>query len=53
MSPSHLSCATVIFVVDCCQVGPNWIFGLKMELTACADLVNGTTEIICIFPDFT
>ena len=26
-------------------------FGLKMELMACADLVGGTTEQSCIFPD--
>ena len=25
--------------------------GLKMELMACADLVGGTTEQRCIFPD--
>ena len=32
MSASHLSRATAIFVVDCCQFGPTWMFGLKMEL---------------------
>ena len=47
----HLILATAIFVVDCCQFGPNWIFGLKMELMACADLVCGKTEQSCIFPD--
>ena len=26
--PSHLSPATAIFVDDCCQFGPSWIFGL-------------------------
>ena len=36
MSASHLSRATAIFVVDCCQFGPSWMFGLKMELMACA-----------------
>ena len=43
--------ATSIFVVDCCQFGPNWIFGLKMELMACSNLVGGTTEQSCLFPD--
>ena len=36
MSASHLSRATAIFVVDCCQFGLNWMFGLKMELIAYA-----------------
>ena len=39
------------FVVDGCQFGPSWMFGMKMELMACAVLVGGTTEKICIFPD--
>ena len=47
----HLSPATAIFVVGCCQFGPSWIFGLKMELMACAGLVGGTTEQSCLFPD--
>ena len=51
MSTLHLSCATAIFVVDCCQFGPSWIFGLKMELMACAGLVDGTTDQRFIFPD--
>ena len=51
LSASHLSHATAIFVVDCCQFGPSWIFGLKMELMACARLLGGTTEKICIFSD--
>ena len=51
MSASHLSCATAIFVVDCCYFGPNWMFGLKMELMVCAGLVGGTTEKMCIFSD--
>ena len=49
LSASHLSRATAIFVVDCCQFGPSWIFGLKMELMACAGLVGGTTEQSCFF----
>ena len=49
----HLSRATTIFVVDCCQFGPSWIFRLKMELMGCASLVGGTTEQICIYPDLT
>ena len=49
LSPSHLSRATAIFVVDCCQFGPSWIFGLKTELMVCAGLVGGTTEQICLF----
>ena len=36
---------------DCCQFGPSWIFGLKMDLMACANLVGGTTEQSCLFPD--
>ena len=51
LSASHLSLAIAIFVVDCCQLGPSWVFGLKMELMACADLVGGTTEQRCLFPD--
>ena len=51
LSELHLSCATAIFVVDCCQFGPNRIFGLKIELIACTDLVGGTTEHSCTFPD--
>ena len=52
MSASHLSRATAILVVDCCQFGPNWMFWLKMELMACASLAGGTTEQSCLFPDF-
>ena len=26
LSASHLSCAIAVFVVDCCQFGPNWLF---------------------------
>ena len=44
LSALHLSRATAIFVVDICKFGPIWMFGLKMELMACADLVGGTTE---------
>ena len=44
MYPSHLGRATAIFVVDFCQFGPSWMFGLKIELMACADLVGGTTR---------
>ena len=51
MSALHLSSATIIFVVDCCQFAPNWMFGLEMELMACADLVGGTTEQSCPFPE--
>ena len=51
LSTSLLSCATAIFDVDCCQFVPIWIFGLKMELMACADLVGGTTDKIFIFTD--
>ena len=40
-----------MFVVDRCQFGPSWIFGLKIELMAYADLVGGTTEESCLFPD--
>ena len=51
LSESHLSDATVIVVLDCCQFGPNWMFGLKMKLMACADLVGDTTYQICDFTD--
>ena len=51
MSALHLSRATDIFVVDCCQFGPSLMFGLKMELMACAGLVGGTTEQSYFFPD--
>ena len=51
MSASHISRAKAIFVVDSCQFGPSWIFGLKIELMACAGLVGGTTEKSFIFPD--
>ena len=53
MSALHLSRATAIFVVDCCQFGPSWIFGLKMELMTYAGLIGGFTEQICLFPDIT
>ena len=46
---SHLSRVTAIFVVACCQFGPNRIFGLKMEFMACAYLVCSTTEQSCFF----
>ena len=51
MSTLHLSPTTAFLVVDCCQFGPSWIFGLKMELMVCADLVGGTTEQSYLFPD--
>ena len=44
LSASHLSRARATFVVDGCQFGPCWIYGLKMELMACANLVGSTTE---------
>ena len=49
MSALHLSPATAIFVVDGCQFGPSWIFGLKIELMVCACLVGVTTEKSCLF----
>ena len=51
MYPLHLSRATAILVVDWCQFGPSLIFGLKMELMACADLVGGTKEKSFLLPD--
>ena len=51
LSVLHLSPATAIFVVDCCQFGPSWIFRLKMELMSCAGLVGGTKEQRCLFND--
>ena len=53
LSASQLSRVTAIYVVDGYQFGPSWIFGLKMELMACASLVGGTTEQSVIFPDLT
>ena len=49
ISELHLSRATAIVVVDCCQFGPSWMFGLKMDLMACVNLVGGTTEKISLF----
>ena len=49
--PLYLSRATAIFVVDCCQFGPSWMFGLKMELMACANLAVGTKDQSCHLPD--
>ena len=49
LSTSHLRRATAIFVVDCCQFGPSWMFELNMELATYADLVGSTMEQICIF----
>ena len=51
MSDLQLSRVTAVFFVDCCQFGPIWMSGLKIELKACADLVVGTTEQNFIFPD--
>ena len=51
ISALHLSRVTAIFVVDCWQFGPSWMFGLKMELMVCAGLVCGKTEQRCIFHD--
>ena len=51
LSASHLSRATSIFVVDDCEFGASCMFGLKMELMACDDLVGGTTEQSCLFTD--
>ena len=51
MSALHLSRATAIVVVDFCQFGPSWMFGLKMELMVFAGLVGNTEEQRCLFPD--
>ena len=51
MSALHLSRATAIFVVDCCQFDPSWMFGLKMELMVCEGLIDGSMEKRCLFPD--
>ena len=50
MSVLHLCRATAIFIVDCCQFGSSWMFGLKMEIMACSELVGGTTEQSCLIP---
>ena len=47
----HFSRDEVIFVVDCCQFGPSWMFGLEVELMACTDLVGGTKEQSIFIPD--
>ena len=39
------------FVVVCCKFGINCLFGQKMELMACADLVGGTMLQRLLFPD--
>ena len=49
MFASNRSRATVLFVVDCCQFDLFWMFGLKMDFTACAGFFGGTTEQIYIF----
>ena len=51
LSVSHLSRATAIFVVDCCQFGASSILKLKVKLMAWSDLVGGTTNQISLFPD--
>ena len=48
----YLSRATAIFVIGCCQFGPRWLFGQKMELMACADLVGDTPEQSFFFLTF-
>ena len=50
LSESHLSCAKAMFVVNCCQFGPNCVFLLKTELMACPSLVGGTTEQSSLLP---
>ena len=39
------------FVVVCCKFGINCLFGLKMELMAYADLVDGTMLQRLLFTD--
>ena len=51
LSALHLSRTPGSFVVDCCHFGPNWMFGLKNKLMACADLVGETTKKSCISND--
>ena len=51
LSELHLIRASAIFVVDCCQFVPSWMFGLKIDLMACAGSVGGATEKIFFFPD--
>ena len=53
LSTLYLSRATAIFVMDFYQFSPSWIFGLKMELMTCADLVGSTTDQVFLFPDLT
>ena len=47
----HLNCATAILVVDCYQFDHSSMLRPNMEIMACADLVGGTTEQLCFFPD--
>ena len=49
LSQLQLSRTTAIFVVDSFQFGPSWMFGMKMELMACAHLVGSTTEQSYLF----
>ena len=51
LSLLHLIRAAAIFNVDDRQFGPSSIFGLIMELMACADLVGGTTDTDVFFSD--
>ena len=51
MCALHLSFATAILVDYFCQFGPSWIFGLKIEIMAWADLLGCTPEKSCIFHD--
>ena len=37
------------FVVGCCQFGPSWIFGMKMDLMVCSCMIDGILEQSCIF----
>ena len=51
LSASHRRRATAMSIVACCRFVSTLIFGLKTKLMACVELVGGTTEQSCIFPD--
>ena len=51
LSASHRRRATAMSIVACCRFVSTLIFGLKTKLMACVELVGGTTEQSCFFPD--
>ena len=48
--PKHPARAKLAAINNKKWLWHGWMFGLKMELMACADLVGGTKEKSCLFP---